>query len=152
MITVFVGADHRGFEFKNQLVEYLQEKDIRVEDLGAYEIDPNDDFPDFAFKVAQAVQQNPDEFLGILICGGGGMEITANRLKGVRCALGFELDQVKHVKENDHANVLALPANYISIETAKKFVDIFIATPLKQDEKYLRRVKKHDEVPSEPIS
>lgn len=152
MITVFIGADHRGFEYKNQLIEYLQEKDIRVEDLGAYELDPVDDFPDISFKVAQAVQQNPSEFLGILICGGAGVVITANRLKGIRCVVGFENEQVKHIRENDHINVLALPANYIDIETAKKFVDTFITTPLKQDEKYLRRVKKHDEVPSEPIS
>lgn len=152
MMTIFIGADHRGFEFKNQLVEYLQEKDIRVEDLGAYEFDPVDDFPDYAFKVAQAVQQNPSEFLGLLICGGGGVEITANRLKRIRCALGFNLNQVKHVRENDHANVLAIPCDYIDLETAKTFVDTFITTELKQDEKYLRRVKKHDEVPSEPIS
>ncbi len=152
MVTVFVGADHRGFEYKNEIIEYLHEKDIRVEDLGAYELNPDDDFPDFAFKVAQAVQQNPAEFLGVLICGGGGMEITANRLKKVRCALGFNSEQVKHVKENDHVNVLAIPSDYIDIETAKQFVDIFIETPLKKEEKYLRRVKKHDEVPSEPIS
>ncbi|KKQ36253.1 MAG: Ribose-5-phosphate isomerase B [Candidatus Roizmanbacteria bacterium GW2011_GWA2_37_7] len=54
-MTIFIGADHRGFELKNKLVEYLQNKDIRVEDLGNYELDPEDDYPDFAQKVAQAV-------------------------------------------------------------------------------------------------
>lgn len=145
-MTIFIGADHRGLELKNQIVEYLQEKNIRVEDLGNYEHDPEDDYPDFAKKVAQAVLQNPEEFLGIIICGGGGVEITANRFKGIRCALGFNEDQVKHVRENDHANVLAIPADYVDLETAKKFVDIFMETELKQDEKYLRRVKKNDEV------
>jgi len=68
-MTIFIGADHRGFELKNKLVEYLQNKNIRVEDLGNYEHDPEDDYPDFAQKVAQAVLQNPDNFLGIVICG-----------------------------------------------------------------------------------
>ncbi len=144
-MTVFMGADHRGFELKNKLVEYLQEKNIRVEDLGNYEQDPQDDYPDFGFKVAQAVLQNPEEFVGILICGGGGIEMAANRVKGVRCALGFDQTQVQHIRENDHVNVLALAADYITFETATLFVDTFLNTPLKKDEKYLRRVKKLDQ-------
>ena len=145
-MTIFMGADHRGFELKNKLVEHLQEQNIRVEDLGNYELDPQDDFPDFAAKVAQAVLQNPKEFVGILICGGGGVEITANRFPGIRCAVGFDKEQVKHVRENDHVNVLGIPADYVDFETSKQFVDIFLKTPLKNDEKYPRRVKKHDEL------
>lgn len=145
-MTIFIGADHRGFELKNKIIEYLQEKDIRVEDLGSYEYDPQDDYPDFAHKVAQAVLQNPLEFLGLIVCGGGGVEITANRFRGIRCGLGFDENQVRHMRENDHINVLALPSDYIDFERAKKFVDTFRETPLKKDEKYLRRVKKNDEV------
>lgn len=144
-MTIFIGADHRGFDLKNKLVEYLQEKNIRVEDLGSYELDPQDDYPDFGFKVAQAVMQNPSEFLGILICGGGGIEIAANRIKGVRCALGFDKEQVKHVRENDHVNVLALPADYLTFEKAIDFVSTFLEAKPKSDEKYLRRVTMLDE-------
>ena len=144
-MTVFMGADHRGFDLKNKLVEYLQEKNIRVEDLGNYELDPLDDYPDFGFKVAKAVLQNPQEFVGVLICGGGGIEIAANRLRGIRCALGFDKEQVAHIRENDHVNVLALPADHLTFEQAAEFVDIFLATKLKTDEKFLRRVKKLDE-------
>ncbi len=143
-MTVFIGADHRGFELKNKLIEYLQEKNIRVEDLGNYEQDPLDDYPDFGFKVAQAVLQNPVEFVGVLICGGGGIEMAANRMKGIRCALGFDLTQVQHLRENDHINILALPSDYISFDSAAQFVDTFLNTPLKKDEKYLRRVTKLD--------
>ena len=57
-MTIFIGADHRGFELKNKLIEYIQEKNIRVEDLGAFENNPEDDYPDFAQKVAKAVLQN----------------------------------------------------------------------------------------------
>jgi len=145
-MTLFVGADHRGFELKNALIEYLHEKNIRIEDLGNYQLDPEDDFPDYAKKVSQAVLQNPEEFLGIVICGSGvGVAIAANRSKGVRCGLGFEPNQVKHMRENDHVNVLSLASEYVDFEKAKELVDIFIETQPKKEQKYLRRIGKLDE-------
>jgi len=154
-MTIFIAADHRGFDLKNKLIDYLHEKNIRVEDMGNYQYDPQDDYPDFAKKVAQAVLQNPKDFLGIVICGSGvGVSIVVNRFKGIRCALGFFEQQVKHAKENDHINVLALAADYFKngdeengwgFEKAKKIVDIFIETQPKMEEKYLRRIKKIDE-------
>jgi len=154
-MTIFIAADHRGFELKNKLIEYLQEKNIRVEDMGNYQYDPLDDYPDFAKKVAQAVLQNPKDFLGIVICGSGvGVSIVVNRFKGIRCGLGFSPDQVKHIRENDHINVLALASDYLKndngengkgLELAKKLVDVFIETKPKIEEKYLRRIKKIDE-------
>ena len=146
-MTIFIAADHRGFELKNKLVEYIQEKTIRVEDLGNFRLEPNDDNPDYAIKVAQAVLQNPKEFLGIVICGSGvGVSITANRHKGIRCGIGFHEEQIKHIKENDHINVLALPSDYVSEEQAKKFIDIFIEAKENYDPKYLRRSKKMDNI------
>lgn len=147
-MTIFIGADHRGFELKNKLIEYIQEKNIRVEDLGAFELDPLDDNPDYAQKVAQTVLQNPKEFLGIVICGSGnGVAMAANRFKGVYCGLGFDLHQVKHMRENDHINMLAIPADYIELEVAKKFVDVFLSSQPKQEEKYVRRLKKTNAIP-----
>lgn len=144
-MTIFIGADHRGFELKNQLIEYIQEKNIRVEDLGAYEHDPEDDYPIIGKKIAQAVLQNPEEFLGILICGSGvGVDMAANRHRGIRCGLGFDEEQVKHIRENDHINILALPSDYVDFEKAKKFIDIFLDAEPKQDDKYLRRAKELD--------
>lgn len=146
-MTIFVGSDHGGFELKNALIEYLHEKNIRIEDLGNYQLDPEDDFPDYAKKVAQAVLQKPEEFLGIVICRSGvGVAIAVNRSKGIRCGLGFETNQVKHMRENDHVNVLALAADFLDPETAKKLVDIFIETEPKKEQKYLRRIKKLDEI------
>jgi len=145
-MTIFFGADHRGFELKNKLIEYLQDKNIRVQDLGNYEYDPQDDHPDFAKKVATAIQQNLEEFLGIVICGSGvGVCITANRFINVRAVLGFDQNQVQHARENDHVNVLALPSEYIGFEKAKLLVDTFINSQPRLEEKYLRRVKKMDE-------
>ena len=145
-MTIFISADHGGFDLKNTLIEYLHEKNIRIEDLGNYQLDPGDDFPDYAKKVAQAVLQNPEEFLGIVICRSGvGVAIATNRSKGIRCGLGFEADQVKHMRENDHVNVLALAADFLDPEAAKKLVDVFIETQPKKEQKYLRRIKKLDE-------
>ena len=145
-MTIFVGADHGGFDLKNSLIEYLHEKNIRIEDLGNYQLEPEDDYPDFAKKVAQAVLQNPDEFLGIVICRSGvGVAIAVNRSKGIRCGLGFEADQVKHMRENDHVNVLALAADFLDPEAAKKLVDVFLETQPKKEQKYLRRINKLDE-------
>jgi len=155
-MTIFIAADHRGFDLKNKIIDYLQEKNIRVEDMGNYQYDPLDDYPDFAKKVAQAVLQNPKDFLGIVICGSGvGVSIVVNRFKGIRCALGFSEEQIKHAKENDHINVLALASDYFKnnqeendqgLEKAKKLVDVFIETQPKMEEKYLRRIKKIDEI------
>jgi ribose 5-phosphate isomerase B len=123
--------------------------------MGNYQYDPLDDYPDFAKKVAQAVLQNPKDFLGIVICGSGvGVSIVVNRFKGIRCALGFSSKQVKHAKENDHINVLALASDYLKngngengngLDLVKKIVDTFIETKPKMEEKYLRRIKKIDE-------
>lgn len=145
-MTIFIGADHRGFELKNKLIEYLQEKNIRVQDLGSYEYDPLDDAVDYAHKVGEAVLQHVTEFFGIVICGSGvAVDMATNRMKGIRCVLGFNEAQIAHARENDHVNVLAIPSEYVDFELAKKHIDIFLATQPKQEEKYLRRAKKLDE-------
>ena len=146
-MTIFIAADHRGFELKNKIIEYLHEKNIRIEDLGNYQYDPQDDYPDFARKVAQAVLQNTREFFGIVICGSGvGVSIVANRFPGIRCAIGFKKEQVIHARENDSVNVLALPSDYVDFETTKELIDVFLKTLPKQEEKYARRIKELDTI------
>ncbi|MEO6508869.1 MAG: RpiB/LacA/LacB family sugar-phosphate isomerase [Patescibacteria group bacterium] len=145
-MTVFIGADHGGFEMKNALIDYLHEKDIRVEDLGAYELIPDDDYPDYAKKVAQAVLQNPNEFVGIVVCRSGvGVDITVNRFDGIRCVLGFDETEVQKAKEDDNVNVLALPADYVDLEKAQKLVEAFLDAVPKSNPKYQRRIEKIDE-------
>jgi ribose 5-phosphate isomerase B len=149
-MPVFIAADHRGFDLKNKLVEYLQEINTRVEDFGNYQHDPLDDYPDFAQKVAQAVQQNPVDNLGIVICGSAiGVSIAVNRFKQIRCGVALNEDQVKHGRENDHTNILAIPSDYVDFDTAKKYIDIFLASRPKLDEKYIRRGKKLDSIPAQ---
>lgn len=144
-MTIFIAADHHGFELKNQLMEYIQEQNIRVEDLGSYQVNPQDDYPEYGHKVAQAIQQNPQEFLGIVICGSGvGVAIAANRFPTVRCGLGFDEKQVAAAKADDNINVLALASDFIDVEKAKRFVDAFLHTPSKTEDKYARRIKELD--------
>lgn len=142
-MTIFIGADHRGLKLKNIIVEYLQNKNIRIEDLGAYEYNKDDDFPDFAKPVAEAVLSQPEKFLGIVICGSAvGVSIAANRYKGVYCGVGFDSEQIKSAKAHDHINILAIPADYLTTEKALELVDIFINTKPMHEEKYIRRLNK----------
>lgn len=157
-MTIFIGADHRGFDLKNKLIEYLQEQNIRVEDMGNYEYDPKDDYTDFGKKVAEAVSsaiptsdqlsRDPGdlrEALGIVICGSGvGVSIAANRTQGIRCGLGFDVEQVRHARQNDHINILSLPSDYMKYDKAKQMVDIFLSTKPNMEEIYIRRTKKLD--------
>lgn len=146
-MTIFIGADHRGFNLKNSLIEYLHEKNIRIEDLGDYVLDPLDDEVDFSQKVAQAVLQNPANHLGIVICGSGAAgAMAANRYRGIRAAVAMNPAQSVHIRENDHANVLSLAADYNSFEEVQKIVEAFLSATPKPDQKYLRRVEKLDTI------
>jgi ribose 5-phosphate isomerase B len=148
-MIIYIGSDHGGFELKKKLVEYLQSKNIEVKDVGAYELDPLDGYPDYAAKVASAVADanDADNVRGILACRNGvGMDIVANRFKGVRSALGFDAYQVQKAREDDNVNVLALPADFISFEKAAELVDAFLNAKMKTIEKYHLRLKKIDEL------
>lgn len=142
-MTIFIGTDHRGFELKNKIIEYLQEKNIRVEDMGNVQYDVSDDYTDYAHGVSQAVMQNPENNLGIVICGSGvGVSIASNKTKGIRCALGFNTEQIQHARERDHINVLALAADYFSFEDIQSFVDVFVQTKPTAEERDTRRIEK----------
>ena len=144
-MTIFIGADHRGVELKNQILEYLHEKNIRTEDLGPYELVALDDAADYSKKVSQAVLQNPENHLGIVICGSGcAVSMAAKRIKGIRCGLAMSPLQATHIRENDHANVLALASEYNTFEEIQRIIDAFLATTPKKEEKYLRRIEKLD--------
>lgn len=144
-MTIFIGADHNGFDLKNKLIEYLQQKNIRVEDMGNYEHDPEDDHPIYARKVAEGVLQKPEESKGIVICGSGiGVTIAANRYKGIRAGLCQSIEAARHGRANDDINILGLASEYTQFEEAKQIVDVFLATDFIQKEKYLRRSKQLD--------
>ena len=141
-MKVYLGADHGGFKLKEILKPWLQDKGYKVEDFGASREDPGDDFVDYAFAVAAALQMNPQD-RGILLCRNGvGVSVAANRFAQVRCALGFDIKQVTKARHDDNVNCLSLPADYISKTEAEKIVEAFLKTKASTAEKYLGRTSK----------
>ena len=140
---IYIGSDHRGYKLKETFKSYLQELGLVLEDLGAKELVPNDDYPDYALMVAQKVAENPDENRGILICGSGvGVDIVANKIKGVRSALCFDIKQAQASRNDDNTNVLSLSADFISEDLAKEIVKIWLETPFSGDDRHARRIEK----------
>lgn len=141
-MIIYLGADHGGFELKEKLKSFLTEKGYVVEDCGAHSYDKDDDYPDFAKVVAEKVAAGPDR-LGILICrSGAGVDIVANKVKGILSALIFTAEQAKMVREHEGANVLTLASDFTSEETAKSIVVMWLETPFSGAERHLRRLEK----------
>lgn len=154
---IYLGADHRGFNLKEALKKYLAELSndfsarggpaLGWEDLGALELNPDDDYPDYALAVAKKVAENPDENRGILICGSGvGVDIVANKIKNIRSALGFDPKQAQISRNDDNANVLSLSADFISEGLAKEIVKTWLETPFSGLEHHARRIDKIKEI------
>lgn len=123
--TIALGSDHAGFELKNELIEYLVEKGYGLADMGPDSAD-SVDYPDYAHKVATSVTDG-SACCGILICGSGnGVCITANKHKGVRAALCWEPEISSLAKQHNNANVICLPARFISQEKAFAIVDAYL--------------------------
>ena len=124
-IKLAVGSDHAGFDLKKDLLVYLSEKGYSVEDMGPNSAD-SVDYPDFAHKVASSVESNSSD-LGILICGSGnGVCITANKHHGVRAALAWEPELASLARQHNNANVICLPARFVSQEKAFQIVDAYL--------------------------
>ena len=140
---IYIGADHRGYNLKETLKVYLKELDYYCEDLGAKELVADDDYPDYALAVAQKVAEDPENSHGILICGSGiGVDVVANKIKSIRSALCFDAKQAQASRNDDNANVLSLPADYISEDLAKEITKVWLKTSFSGEENHTRRVEK----------
>ncbi len=139
---IAIGADHGGFELKQQLLPFLKALGYTVIDTGAHSLDPLDDFPDFARAVAESVASG-QAWRGIVICGSGvGASVAANKVPGIRASVCHDEYSARQGVEHDDMNVLCLGARIISAEQAKKFVTEFLHAQLLPDEKYRRRLNK----------
>ncbi|GAA4744014.1 ribose 5-phosphate isomerase B [Flavisolibacter ginsenosidimutans] len=124
---VVVGSDHAGFEYKSMIIEMLQNKGLSVKDVGAYSKD-SVDYPDFAHPVAAAVE-NGEAAFGVLICGSGnGVAITANKYPNVRAGLCWNNEVAGLIRQHNNANVICLPARFVSPPAAEEMVNIFLST------------------------
>ncbi|MEX2033059.1 MAG: RpiB/LacA/LacB family sugar-phosphate isomerase [Candidatus Colwellbacteria bacterium] len=142
-MIIYIGADHRGFKLKETLKQFLQESGYTVSDLGNTQYFEGDDYPDFAKLVAQKVSADPQNSRGILICGSGvGVDIVANKFPNIRSALGFSPDQVVEARSDDDVNVLALAADFLEEDEAKKIVSVWLQTPFDGDLRDKRRIEK----------
>lgn len=124
---IVIGADHGGYKLKEEIKKYLDEKEIKYEDKGAYSED-SVDYPNIAKAVASEVS-NKKADIGILICRSGiGMSMCANKFKDVRCALCYEEQTAKFSRMHNNANMLALGADYITVNQAICILRQFLAT------------------------
>ena len=135
-----IASDHAGYELKKIVIDYLKSKDFEVEDMGTYSSD-SVDYPDFAHKVGSAVN-NGTYKRGIVICGSGnGVQMTVNKYPNVRCALCWNEEIAKLGRQHNDANIISMPARFVSSELALKMVDIFLNTEF-EGGRHQRRVEK----------
>ncbi|SEW13736.1 ribose 5-phosphate isomerase B [Chitinophaga sp. YR573] len=139
-LPVAVGSDHAGFEYKEEIISYLEGKGLKVKDVGAFSKD-SADYPDFAHPVATLVEREQAAF-GILVCGSGnGVAITANKHQGVRAAICWGEELARLARSHNNANVLCVPARFVDDNVTKQMVEVFIDTPF-EGGRHENRVRK----------
>lgn len=139
-MKIAIGSDHAGFLLKETLKSYLKEKAYTIVDFGAYS-EERADYPDFAHPVAKSVETKEVDY-GLIMCGtGNGINMAANKHKGIRAALCWNAEIATLARQHNDANVLTLPARCITEEEAKKCVDVFFTTAF-EGGRHTERVKK----------
>ncbi|MFH5822401.1 ribose-5-phosphate isomerase [Georgenia sp. AZ-5] len=139
-MRIHIAADHAGFELKAALSRHLSAAGHDVVDHGAQELDPDDDYPPMCLAAGEAVVADPGS-LGIVLGGSGnGEQIAANKVKGVRAALAWNVETAKLGRAHNDANVVALGGRMHSLDDALQIVDAFLAEPFSGDARHQRRI------------
>ena len=139
-MNVSIGNDHAGTKHKLTIVDYLKEKGFNIINHGT-DSEESVDYPDFIHPVLIDVKNNTSK-LGIIICGSGnGASMSANKHQGIRSALCWNKEVCKLSREHNNANILSIPARYVSIDKAIEMIEVFINTPF-EGGRHLRRVEK----------
>lgn len=140
-MKIAIGSDHGGILLKATIIEHLQSKGIDTTDKGTYE-KVSADYPDYALPVCKAVLSGEADF-GILICGTGiGMSISANKIRGIRCALLSDVFSAKAARSHNDANIISLGERVVGPGLALEIVDAFISTNFSNDSRHQRRITK----------
>lgn len=148
-MKVYLATDHGGFELKEKIKESLVSGGYDVTDFGAETFDPEDDYPDFISKAAEAVSKNPDNDKAIIFGGSGqGEAIVANKYPGVRAAVyyGNIEEMPKLTRQHNDSNILSLGARFLTPEEAIEAVKLFLDTPFSAEPRHIRRIKKIQKV------
>ena len=139
-MTIAIGNDHAGPDYKKAIIQYLESQDIEVLNFGTDTFD-SVDYPDFGHKVAEAVESKKAD-LGIVICGSGnGIAMTVNKHQGVRCALCWTKEITVLARQHNDANVMSIPARFTAIEQAVEMVKTFLETEF-EGGRHEKRVNK----------
>jgi ribose 5-phosphate isomerase B len=137
---IAIGSDHAGYDYKEELISFLEGKEIPFKDLGTHNRD-SVDYPDFAHPVAKAVESGEAAF-GILLCGtANGVAITANKHQGIRAAICWGEEIAKLVREHNDANIICIPCRFVREGDAEKMVQIFMTTAF-EGGRHKNRVEK----------
>ena len=139
---IYLGSDHGGFDFKEDLKKFLTKKEYVFEDLGNLVYDKDDDYPDYAFKVAKKVATKKSS-KGILLCrSSAGMVIAANKVKGIRAVSVFDLKSAKHCRLHNDANIIALSGDWLNKQKMFKIIETFLKTEFSKEKRHVRRLSK----------
>ena len=147
-MQIFLGSDHQGFHLKEEILGYLSKRGYDVEDVGDKELDPHDDFPEFAAKAAvKVIGSEDDDPRAILVCGGGqGMAMAANRFDGIRASVIWDETEAKITRNDNDSNILCLPARLLDnkAEDWKKILDAWLSEKFANAERFRRRNRQLD--------
>jgi len=158
-MKIYLAADHAGFEMKNALKEFLTSLSYEVEDFGAFELDPGDDYPTYMRRAAGAVSHDPLNSRAIILGGSGqGEAMVANKFTNVRAAVFYgeagndtakamgAMEIVRLSREHNDANVLSIGARFLNLDEAKDAVMIWLKTPFSIEERHKRRVSQINQI------
>ncbi len=145
-MKIYLGADHNGYEFKKKLEQFLHSAGYETVDESGAGLNKDDDFPQFASKVATALLSDADsESRGILICGSGqGMCMAANRFKGIRASLCWNIEEARAARNDDDSNVLCLSSKYSTLDEIKPIIMAWLNTPFAAAPRFVRRLQQLD--------
>jgi ribose 5-phosphate isomerase B len=141
-MKIYLASDHAGFGVKEETKKHLKAKGIDIEDCGAYELNPGDDYPDFISKAAKKVAGNKDSKGIVFGKSGAGECITANKIKGIRAVVGFTTDNVRLSREHNDSNILCIGSLFVDSERVQELIEVFLNTPFSNEERHIRRINK----------
>ena len=141
-MKIAVAADHNGYDLKNLIYSLMSDAGHEVTDVGPHEVDPLDDYPDYAKPLAEGVSAGKYD-RGIMICGSGvGASVAANKVKGVRAAVCHDIYSAHQGVEHDDMNILCLGSRIVGLEVAKELVKAFLTAEYTHEERHQRRLEK----------
>ncbi len=164
-MKIYLGSDHAGFELKAKIKKHLQDSGFDVEDCGAHQFNPDDDYPDFISKAVKNVSKDPENSKAIIFGGSGqGEAMVANKFSRVRCAIFYTAvapigaaditgrksedpyEMIRLTREHSDANVLSIGSRFVTEETAVKAVREWLEQPFTRESRHVRRIKKIGEI------